>query len=142
MLRRLLADRFGLKLHRERRQIRVYALTLGRGGPKMKVASGVRSSFTFGAGHVAASELSMAEFADRLSGPVFNLGVPVLDSTGLVGAFNFTLDWSAGDAAVEATAKPSLFTALEEQLGLKLRPTTSMIEIWVVDHAERAPSEN
>jgi uncharacterized protein (TIGR03435 family) len=142
MLRRLLADRFNLKVHRERRQVRVYALVVARGGPKMKAASDVRSNFTFGAGHVAASELSMAEFADRLSGPVFQLGIPVIDSTGLPGTFDFTLDWSSGDMAVEAIAKPSLFTGLEEQLGLKLRPTKSMIDIWVVDHAERTALEN
>jgi uncharacterized protein (TIGR03435 family) len=142
MLRRLLADRFNLKVHQERRRVRVYALVVARGGPKMKAASGVRSNFTFGVGHVAASELAMAEFTDRLSGPVFQLGIPVIDSTGLAGTFDFVLDWSSGDAAAEAPAKPSLFTALEEQLGLKLRPAKSMIDIWVVDHAERAALEN
>jgi uncharacterized protein (TIGR03435 family) len=142
MLQRLLADRFNLRVHRERRQVRVYALVVARGGPKMKAASDVRSNFTFGAGHVAASELSMAELADRLGGPVFQLGIPVIDSTGLPGTFDFTLDWSSGDAAVEAIAKPSLFTAIEEQLGLRLRPAKSMIDIWVVDHAERVAVEN
>ena len=142
MLRKLLADRFHLKVHRERRSVRVYALVVVRGGPKMKAASGVDSNFTFGTGHVAASELSMAEFADRLGGPVFQLGYPVIDSTGIRGTFDFTLDWSSGDAAVEPLARPSLFTAIEEQLGLKLRSEKSMIDIWVVDHAERVPVEN
>ena len=142
MLRKLMADRFNLKVHREKRQLRVYTLIVARGGPKMKAASGVRSNFTFGVGHVAAAELSMAEFADRLSGPVFQLGLPVIDSTGLSGTFDFTLDWSSGDAAAEAIAKPSLFTGIEEQLGLKLRPAKSQIDIWVVDHAERVALEN
>jgi uncharacterized protein (TIGR03435 family) len=84
----------------------------------------------------------MAEFADRLSGPVFQLGLPVIDSTGLPGTYDFTLDWAPGDATVEALAKPSLFTAIEEQLGLKLRPAKSQIDIWVVDHAERVALEN
>ena len=142
MLRRLLADRFDLKVHRERRRVRVYTLVVARGGPKMKAASGVDSNFTFGAGHVTASEISMAEFADRLAGPVFQLSIPVIDSTGLPGTFDFSLDWSSGDAAVEAIARPSLFTAIEEQLGLKLRPAKSMIDIWVVDHVERVAVEN
>jgi uncharacterized protein (TIGR03435 family) len=142
MLRTLLADRFKLKLHRERRQFRVYALVVAPSGSKMKIASGARSNFTFGTGHVVASELSMAELADRLGGPVFQLGVPVIDSTGLTGTFDFTLDWSSGDAAVETIAKPSLFTAIEEQLGLRLRPRKSTIDVWLVDHAERVPVEN
>jgi uncharacterized protein (TIGR03435 family) len=84
----------------------------------------------------------MAEFADRLGGPVFQLGIPAIDSTGLPGTFDFSLDWSSGDAAVEAIARPSLFTAIEEQLGLKLRPAKSMIDIWIVDHVERVAVEN
>jgi uncharacterized protein (TIGR03435 family) len=142
MLRKLLAERFDLRVHRERRQLRVYTLVVARRGPKMKEASGIRGNFTFGPGHVAASEFSMAELADRLGGPVFQLGIPVIDSTGLPGTFDFTLDWSTGDAAVEAIAKPSLFTAIEEQLGLKLKPAKSMIDIWVVDHAERVAVDN
>lgn len=142
MLRRLLAVRFNLKLHQERRVFRVYTLVVARGGPKMKAASGVRSNFTHGAGHIAASELSMSEFADRLGGPVFQLAIPVIDSTGLSGTFDFTLDWSSSDAPVEGIARPSLFTALDEQLGLKLRAAKKTIDIWVVDHAERVPVEN
>jgi len=142
MLRNLLADRFSVKVHREKRQVRVYTLVIARGGSKIKAASGVRGNFTFGTGHITASELSMAEFADRLSGPVFQLGLPVIDATGLPGTFDFTLDWSTGDAAVETIEKPSLFTALEEQLGLKLRPAKTQIDIWIVDHAERVPLEN
>jgi uncharacterized protein (TIGR03435 family) len=142
MLRSLLADRFNLKVHREGRSVRVYALVVARGGSKMKAASGVRSNFTFGTGHVAASELSMAEFADRLGGPMFQLGIPVIDSTGLPGTFDFMLDWSSDDVAVQPNAKPSLFTAIEEQLGLKLRPAKSTIDIWIVDHAERVTVQN
>jgi uncharacterized protein (TIGR03435 family) len=142
MLRTLLADRFKLKVHRESRLVRVYELVVAPGGSKMKAASGVRSNFTFGTGHVAASELSMAEFADRLGGPVFQLGIPVIDSTGLTGTFDFALNWLSDDAAVDANAKPSLFTAIQEQLGLKLRTTKSMIDIWVVDRAERLAVEN
>ncbi|HWF09288.1 MAG TPA: TIGR03435 family protein [Bryobacteraceae bacterium] len=142
MLRRLLADRFDLKIHREKRSVRVYTLVVARGGPKITTASGVESNFTFGAGHITASEMSMAEFADRLAGPVFQLGIPVIDSTGLRGTFDFSLDWSPGDAAAEAIARPSLFTAIEEQLGLKLRPGKRTIDIWVVDHVERVAVEN
>jgi uncharacterized protein (TIGR03435 family) len=142
MLRRLLAERFDLKIHHEKRAARVYTLVVARKGPKMKAASGVASNFTFGAGHVTASEMSMAEFADRLAGPVFPLGIPVIDSTGLAGTYDFSLNWSSGDAATEAIVRPSLFTAIEEQLGLKLRPGKHMIDIWIVDHVERVAVEN
>ena len=142
MLRRLLADRFNLRVHRERRQLRVYQLSIARGGLKMKTASGVRGNFTFGSGHIAASELSMAEFADRLGGPVFQLGFPVIDATHLSGTFDFTLDWSAGDTDIDSAAKPSLFTAIQEQLGLKLRPANSSLDLWIVDYVERVPTDN
>lgn len=142
MLRSLVAQRFNLKFHREERRVRVYTLVVARSGVKMKTSSGVGGNFTFGAGHITASEMSMAEFADRLSGPVFQLGLPVIDSTHLPGTFDFTLDWSSGDAATEAIAKPSLFTAIEEQLGLKLKSAKRTIGILVVDHAAPVALEN
>jgi uncharacterized protein (TIGR03435 family) len=69
---------------------------------------------------------------------------PVLDETGLSGAFEVTLDWVPEDAAVanDATNGPSLFTALQEQLGLKLTATRGAAEIIVVDRVDRLPAEN
>jgi uncharacterized protein (TIGR03435 family) len=68
---------------------------------------------------------------------------PVLDQTGLSGGFEFTLDWTADDAAAtNATVGPSIFTAVQEQLGLKLTSTKGPVETIVVDRADRVPTEN
>jgi uncharacterized protein (TIGR03435 family) len=143
MLQALLAERFKLELHRESKELRVYALVVAKGGPRLQPASGVEGSFNFRSGHILGRALSMSELANRLAGPVFKLGIPVVDSTGLTGTFDFTLDWAPDDAPVENTAvRPSLFTAIQEQLGLKLEPSKSAVSVWVVDHAERTPVKN
>jgi uncharacterized protein (TIGR03435 family) len=80
--------------------------------------------------------------ANRLSGPVFQLGAPVVNSTGLAGTFDFTLDWTPDDSPVDGATGPSIFTAIQKQLGLKLEPRKIPVEVWVVDHAERAPVDN
>lgn len=141
MLRRLLAERFELEIHRESRQLRVYALTVAPGGPKLRAAPGVGDSFTFRAGHISARTLSMTEFANRLSGPVFQLGIPVLDATGLAGTFDFVLDWAPNLSAADDESRPSLFTALREQLGLRLQGARRAVPIWVIDHVARVPVE-
>jgi uncharacterized protein (TIGR03435 family) len=66
----------------------------------------------------------------------------VLNSTGLSGTFDFTLDWTPDDARVDDASKPSIFTAIQEQLGLKLERSKGMVQVWVVDHAERVPVGN
>lgn len=142
ILRTLLRERFKLEIHRESRELRVYALTAARGGPRLKKASGSEGNFTFRSGHIIGSALSMSELANRLSGPVFKLGRPVVNSTGLPGTFDFTLDWTPDDTSVDGAAGPSLFTAIQEQLGLKLEPSKSLVEVLVVDHVERVPIEN
>jgi uncharacterized protein (TIGR03435 family) len=142
MLQALLADRFRVALHRETRQMPAYELTVGKNGPKLKSvesASGIHSDSDRTSLHVAA-KTSMATFADFLAQ---RLGRPVLDETGLKGAFEFSFDcapFSPEQAAADAGG-PSIFTAVQEQLGLKLGPKREPVEILVVDHAER-PSEN
>jgi uncharacterized protein (TIGR03435 family) len=142
MLRTLLGERFRLELHHESKELRGYALVAARGGPKLKRSSGAEGNFTFRSGHIVGNALSMSEFANRLSGPVFKLGTPVVNSTGLTGTFDFALDWEPDDTPGDHTAGPSLFMAIQEQLGLKLEPSKSRVEVLVVDHAERVPIEN
>ena len=78
---------------------------------------------------------------DRLAEIISDrLDRPVLDETGLKGTFDIVLDWSPDSAGQGATG-PSIFTAVQEQLGLKLEPKKEPVEFLVVDHAER-PSEN
>jgi uncharacterized protein (TIGR03435 family) len=139
MVRALLSERFRLKIHRETRETNVYVLLVARGGPKLTRSSAAEDSFTFGPGRVSGKALSMGGLANRLSGRVFKLGVPVIDSTVVTGNFDFTLEWRPDDVRADDAAAPSLFTAIQEQLGLKLERAKRPVEIWVVDYAERIP---
>ncbi len=142
MLQTLLAERFHLTTHRENKTIKGYALVVAKGGPKLKEAGNGEDAFIFGEGHVTARALSLSSFADRLSGPVFKLEQPVVDMTGIKGVYNFTLAWAPEGVSVDGHSDPSLFTALQEQLGLKLEVREMPAEILIVDHADRIPAGN
>jgi uncharacterized protein (TIGR03435 family) len=142
MLQALLADRFQLRLHREKRDLRVYLLTVVRTGAKLKAVPARDGSFTFGPGRISGTAQSMAELADKLSRPYFGLGAPVMDSTGLAGVFDFKLEWTPDTVQADAATGPSIFAALQEQLGLKLESSKSAVEVLVIDRAERVPAEN
>ena len=143
MLQTLLAQRFRLRTHRESQRIRGYALVAARRRPPLHPAApGAEENLTFGDGRIIARAMSMSALADRLSGPIFKLGRPVVDMTGIEGAYDFTLRWTTDTAPVDADAAPSLFTALEEQLGVRLETRELTVAVLVVDHAEKAPSAN
>jgi uncharacterized protein (TIGR03435 family) len=143
MLQELLADRFKLKLHHEFKEVPVYALVVGKNGAKLQEsAPGTAGGFNMGPGHLMGRAAAMAALADRLSNASFQLGRPVLDLTGLTGVYEFTLVW-APDSAPEADASgPSLFTAVQEQLGLKLEALRGQVGVLVVDSMQRRPTEN
>jgi uncharacterized protein (TIGR03435 family) len=132
MLRNLLADRFKLAIHREMRDSSVYALVVAKDGPKFKEASESRFSAKTGRGHLEIHHADMALFARNV--PIDAVDRPIVDMSGLKGFFDLTLDWSPETG-------PSIFTAVQEQLGLKLEPRKVPLEFIVVDHIER-PSEN
>ena len=138
MAQRLLAERFMLTLHRETRQLPVYSLTVAKNGPKIHAVEDGQGQTSNGPGRLEAKKITMQKLADLLARPA---GLPIVDSTGLKGVFDFTLEWSP-DQAAEATAWPSIFTALQEQLGLKLESGKGPVEILVVDHIRKAPTEN
>jgi uncharacterized protein (TIGR03435 family) len=146
MFQALLADRFKLKLHSEKKQLPVYALVAGKNGPKLQKAessSGLSGGLSLGRGHVS-GKVAMPWFADYLS---LRLGRPVMDQTELDGTYVIALDWvpdetEAPDGGAPGASGPSLFTALQEQLGLKLMGTKGPIEILVIDHMEKIPTEN
>ncbi len=144
LLQTLLADRFQLRLHRESREMPVYALIVGKSGPKFKdsapdattrmapkvTLATVTSTFT--KSQIGSLVRVLSAAADR----------PVLDQTGLTGFYDFKIDFARDPAAAAAdSSAASLFTAVHEQLGLKLEPRKAPIEVLVIDHAER-PSEN
>jgi uncharacterized protein (TIGR03435 family) len=144
MLQALLADRFKLALHREMREMSVYALIVGKNGPKLKAAksaTGISSHSDGGPIHVTAT-IGLDGFANYLSQ---RLDRPVLDQTGLKGPFEITMDWAPDSLQRPGTSDelsgPSIFTALQEQLGLKLEGRKAPVEILVIDQAEK-PSEN
>ncbi|MEO5924393.1 MAG: TIGR03435 family protein [Bryobacteraceae bacterium] len=141
MLKTVLAERFGLQTHYETRNEPAYALILAPQGPRMKPsAPEMDGAFVFGPGHLSARAVSMTGLANRLSGPIFNLDRPVEDQTNTNGAFDFTLDWSPIGA--EQGANPTLFTALNEQLGLQLKAQRMAVKILVVDSINRQPTPN
>lgn len=137
MLQNLLADRFKLNLHRESREVPIYALVVAKSGPKLREsAPGAQGSIGMSQGHLSGKGVPIAALADRLSGPVFQLGRPVLDRTGIAGLYDFSLDWTPDDST------PSVFTALQEQLGLRLEAQKGPVEVLVVDSMERKPTAN
>jgi uncharacterized protein (TIGR03435 family) len=167
MLLAVLAERFQLKVHREPKEVPIYALVVGKKGAKMKeaapadqYASGSKSEDGTPAGAgtliptakgLTGQAVQMATFALMLSR--LNLGREVVDRTGLTGRYDFTLRCAPTEAmrpvingqmqpvSEEDAALPSIFTAVQEQLGLKLESTKGMIEGLVIDHIEQ-PSEN
>lgn len=146
MLQAMLGDRFKLKLRHETRQVACYDLVLGKGGPKFKqnvdpsVQTGGLVTRADGARtHIEATKATMVRLAIQLA---FGAGRPVVDKTGLTGGYQFTLEFAADNspAAIDGSAA-TLFTALQEQLGLKLEPSRTMREVLVIESAEK-PSAN
>ena len=155
-VRTRLADRFNFKASMQTRELPVYALVLAKGVPKPALAPAPPDTLAqrtptlggFSSGQVKAGAVSMAVFADWLSGRPDVDGRPVVDATGLKGSFDFTLGFArAGeqptpyDAAnahnnTAQDADVPLLTALEEQLGLKLEPRRAPVEVLVIDHVE------
>jgi uncharacterized protein (TIGR03435 family) len=143
MLQVLLAERFQLQIHREMREVPMYALVVAKNGPKFKETTPADEPMGRITGdglgmHMEVSEGTMAQLASRLSGN--GAGRPVMDKTGLTGKYTYKLNWVNGAAAPDSDT-PSLFVALQEQLGLKLEPVKGMSEIIVIDHAEK-PTAN
>ena len=145
MLRTLLEDRFHLAVHFESKDMPGYALVVAKSGFKLKPVEPGGSDTDTEGGRVqtlTAKKTSMALLADLVAR---DLGEFVVDKTGLDGVYNFELRWTKDDLSSNATdldGVPSLFTALQETLGLRLQPQKVPVEIVVVDHAERVPTEN
>jgi uncharacterized protein (TIGR03435 family) len=149
MLPALLADRFHLKIHRESRELSVYALVVGKNGPKLSsdgrgICGSRTSGFmtSVGAGFrlfaSCAPNTSLVQLAELLARETDR---PVVDQTGLTGGYAFKLQWTEDTAPVQSDSAPSFFTAVQEQLGLRLDPQRAMTDVLVIDHAD-PPSPN
>ena len=170
MMIALLEERFGLKFHHETRDLPMYELVVAKGGVKMQASKpdpegpdpgpgpvpspGRHMLMMHGRGHIESTGTAISGLARLLSG---QLGRTVVDKTGLTGDFDYKLDWTPDDMASAMTKSgnpapgdnpssqdavgPSLFTALEEQLGLKLESTKGPVDVIVIDQLEQ-PTAN
>jgi uncharacterized protein (TIGR03435 family) len=151
MFQTLLADRFKLRFHRETKELPAFVLSVDKSGSKLKLNSSpepfeIPINFA-GRGSVTGQRVPMTYFAWFLSQ---QLGRPVVDRTGLDQHYDFTLQWtpepplsgsSEAREPLPASDGPTIFTALREQLGLKLQSEKAPVEIFVIDSAER-PAAN
>jgi uncharacterized protein (TIGR03435 family) len=157
MLKNLLKDRFVLSIHTEKRELSVYAIGIGKTGPAgikmVKNTTNGQRAGAQGLGRTTFSGVTMADFAGQLQLRV--LDRPVIDRTGLTDRYDFTLNWRpdefqfprasaaqrASAIAAGADALPDLFTAVQEQLGLKLDAAKALTDVLVIDKVSK-PSEN
>jgi uncharacterized protein (TIGR03435 family) len=145
MVQLLLSDRFKLKFHREMREMAVYELVVGKNGPKFKEsapdASPVAHYGPNGRNYEATiSKGTVDAVIDAMAGTA--LGRPVLDKTGLTGTYDIRLTYTPDNKATREEPDINdigIFTALQEQLGLKLEDRKAMVEVLVVDSAEKPP---
>jgi uncharacterized protein (TIGR03435 family) len=147
MLQTLLTERFQLQLHRRTKLVPGYALAVAKSGLKIRaVEPSGPQRMNWGKGRLLAERASMGRFAEALSRM---LGAPVVDTTGVSGEFSFKLEWtpessqqaSPGTLPAEIPSGPSLFTVLQQDLGLRLEPRKAPIDILMIDNAEK-PTEN
>ena len=145
MLQTLLKERFQLAFHHESKTMSAYVLLPGRGGPKLRATDaepgGVRTTMGATRRHLS-GRVGMVSFAGLLSNM---LDRPVVDMTELKGVYDVDLEWSVDDIpdrTIQANDPPTLFTALQEKLGLRLETRRTPVDLLVIDHVERVPTEN
>lgn len=155
MIQQLLADRLKLAFHRENRELPVYAITVAGGGPRLTKndsnPNGLPGLLFRGLGTLPGTNATIADLAGVMQTAV--LDRPVVDKTGLPGRYDFVLTWTPDETQfasmgvrvppppADGSGPPGLFTAFQEQLGLKLESTKAPAEVLVIDRLDK-PSEN
>ncbi len=158
MVQKMLADRFKLTFHHEKKELAVYAITVAKGGPKLtKSESSPNDPMAFffrKLGGLTVRNQTIAIFAIWMQSSVMDK--PVVDQTGLTDRYDFTLNWTPDETQFaqfggtgihvppttdDPNAPPGLFTAIQEQLGLKMEPVKAPDDVIVIDHVEK-PSAN
>ena len=149
-----LVERFGLKFHTEQREMTAYALTVAKGGPKLTLTTdqpNAPGNFLFrGLGKLMVSNSTMKDFCHGMQEAVMDK--PVVDQTGLTDRYDFNLNWTPDQSQFASFGAhipapnpddplPSLYTALQEQLGLKMEATKAKVDVMVIDHIDK-PSAN
>jgi uncharacterized protein (TIGR03435 family) len=151
MLQKLLADRFQLKFHKDQKDLSAYVLAVAKSGAKMNKnesdPNGLPGLFFQGLGILSVRNATMADFAQLMQSAV--LDRPVVDRTALAGKYDFQLKWTPDESqfggmgikvpppSEAADAPPPLFTALQEQLGLKMDVEKTPVQVYVLDHVEK-----
>ena len=153
-VQKLMADRFQLKFHRDKKELSGLLLTVSKGGSKLKPslgdANGLPGLFFGGVGVLNVQNAHISDFTNLMQQAV--LDRPIVDQTGLTGRYDFTLKWTPDEAQLAqmgmkapatepADAPPNIFTAFQEQLGLRLEAGKAPVEVLVLDKVEK-PSEN
>lgn len=155
MMRKLLADRFKLVFHRETREMTVYVLSVDKAGPRLTPSTADPSAppavYFHRIGELFGRNAGMGDLAGEMQSAVLDL--PVVNQTGLTGRYDFTLKWTpndaqyfrlgmhAGSSTGAADGPPPPYTAVQEQLGLRIEAKRAKAEVFVVDHLER-PTPN
>jgi uncharacterized protein (TIGR03435 family) len=154
LLQPLLAERFHLAMTRETKQLLAYVLMVGTNGPKFEAADAGDTGLPFkkanksSGSRIHSEHLTMPQFAEILSR---RLSRPVLDMTGLAGAYRVTLEWSAENKVTKPgktfkaepdADRPSIFTALHDQMGLRLQARKAPVAIFVINHIDKTPTAN
>ena len=147
MLQNLLVERFNFKFHREQKEMPVYAMIVEKGGPKFKESANDEVFVAYHGVHgrnqnLSASHMTMESLANEI-GNTFFVDRPVIDRTGLNGPYDLKIE-ATPEFRYNRDPQPediSVFSAIREQLGLKLDPQKANVEVLIVDHAEK-PSEN
>ena len=154
MVQKLIADRFGLIFHHDKKELSVYVLSVAKTGAKLTKTESQEGHPGFGLrglGAITVHDASMSDFAAMMQETVMDR--PVIDQTGLAGRYDFTLNWTPDDSqfggmaaklpppADNASPPPNLYTAIQEQIGLKLDATKAPTDVMVIDHVQK-PSEN
>jgi uncharacterized protein (TIGR03435 family) len=143
LLQTLLEERFHLKFHREQREIPVYALVIGKGGPKFRETGAGEPERTFGGVYgrnqsVELSQGTMEVLAEQIPRMLFT-DRPIIDKTGLTGKYTIRLE-ATPEFRIDNNPQPddlSVFEAIQQQLGLRLEPEKAMMDVLVVDHVEK-----
>jgi uncharacterized protein (TIGR03435 family) len=155
MLAKMIVERFGFTFHRDKREMNVYVLSVAKTGQKMTKSegdpNGLPGLFFQGLGKLNVRNANMNDFVGLMQSVV--LDRPVVDQTGITGRWDFTLNWTPDDSQFSgmgarippstdtADAPPNLYTAIQEQIGLKLEATKAPADVIVVDHVDK-PSAN
>jgi uncharacterized protein (TIGR03435 family) len=160
MIQKLVADRFQVKFHNEKKELSAYVVTVAKTGAKLTPSTADANQLPGlgfrGPGRLTVRNATLAEFAQVMQGSAMDR--PVVDQTGLTGRYDFTLNWTPDEfqfadirgangglppppPGADTTEYPDLFTAIQQQLGLKIDSAKAPVDVLVLDHAER-PSAN